>query len=128
MVVDSAKGDYFDAFYKKPTTTMTMETGTGTEKHAGKEGGAGASESLLNPLFDGSASWFTYVFTIQTPSPSACHFLYSYAYIYSRPSVRPPARTDKPTRMEIPNSRSPPPLQRDDTDTFSSPPEPICLP
>lgn len=43
MVVDSAKGDYFDAFYKKPKTG-------GEEK---------AEESLLNPLFDGSASWFT---------------------------------------------------------------------
>jgi dethiobiotin synthetase/adenosylmethionine--8-amino-7-oxononanoate aminotransferase len=42
MVIDSAKGDYFDAFYKKPET--------GTEE---------AGKSLLNPLFDGSASWFT---------------------------------------------------------------------
>jgi hypothetical protein len=39
MVVDSAEGDCFDAHY------------------AGKSSGPGAS--LLNPYFDGSASWFT---------------------------------------------------------------------
>jgi hypothetical protein len=49
MVVDSAKGDYFDAYY------------------APKEGTPPSSEvdqpnSLLNPLFDASASWFTWVY------------------------------------------------------------------
>ncbi len=45
MVIDSAKGDTFDAFYKKDTKELVKaETVEG---------------SLLNPLFDGSASWFT---------------------------------------------------------------------
>lgn len=44
MVVDSAKGDYFDAFYKKPITNEAAPV---------------VDKSLLNPLFDGSASWFT---------------------------------------------------------------------
>jgi dethiobiotin synthetase/adenosylmethionine--8-amino-7-oxononanoate aminotransferase len=43
MVIDSAKGDYFDAFYKKPEATENKSE----------------EKSLLNPLFDGSASWFT---------------------------------------------------------------------
>lgn len=43
MVIDSAQGDCFDAYYKKE------ETGPVVIK----------DESLLKPLFDGSASWFT---------------------------------------------------------------------
>lgn len=56
MVIDSAKGDYFDAFYKKPAAAATVG-----EQGGDKEMSASASESLLNPLFDGSASWFTCV-------------------------------------------------------------------
>lgn len=41
MVIDSAKGDTFDAYYKPSESTEPD------------------SSSLLNPLFDGSASWFT---------------------------------------------------------------------
>lgn len=43
MVIDSAKGDNFDAYYKKEMSTTSQ----------------GDVKSLLNPLFDGSASWFT---------------------------------------------------------------------
>ena len=41
MVIDSAHGDCFDAYYAKPS--------------------AKEEESKLNAFFDGSASWFTYV-------------------------------------------------------------------
>jgi hypothetical protein len=43
MVIDSAKGDTFDAYYQS------------------EQQGEPASEtqSMLKPLFDGSASWFT---------------------------------------------------------------------
>jgi dethiobiotin synthetase/adenosylmethionine--8-amino-7-oxononanoate aminotransferase len=44
MVVDSAHGDNFDAFYGKPE-----EVGSKVEDE----------DSLLKPYFDGSASWFT---------------------------------------------------------------------
>ncbi|KAJ9118274.1 hypothetical protein QFC22_004185 [Naganishia vaughanmartiniae] len=60
MVVDSAKGDYFDAFYKKPATSATT-LGTPSEEKGSP------SESLLNPLFDGSASWFTQAHTHGNP-------------------------------------------------------------
>lgn len=46
MVIDSAKGDYFDAYYPPKKVNVEMEK---TE----------TSKSLLNPLFDGSGSWFT---------------------------------------------------------------------
>lgn len=49
MVVDSAYGDNFDAFYTKPPSTDTTAVTEGSE------------ESLLKSYFDGSASWFTYV-------------------------------------------------------------------
>ncbi|WOO81501.1 Bifunctional dethiobiotin synthetase/7,8-diamino-pelargonic acid aminotransferase, mitochondrial [Vanrija pseudolonga] len=42
MVIDSAHGDYFDAYYAKP-----------------KGEAAPAKESILEPFFDGAASWFT---------------------------------------------------------------------
>lgn len=46
MVIDSAHGDHFDAYYAKPPLP------------AGKSSREG-NESWLNPYFDGSASWFT---------------------------------------------------------------------
>jgi len=42
MVIDSAHGDHFDAYYAKPPNTPTPP-----------------SDSLLEPYFDGAASWFT---------------------------------------------------------------------
>lgn len=47
MVIDSAKGDTFDAYYKPG------ESSTGSKTQAGE------GQSMLKPLFDGSASWFT---------------------------------------------------------------------
>jgi dethiobiotin synthetase/adenosylmethionine--8-amino-7-oxononanoate aminotransferase len=47
MVVDSAHGDQFDAYYAKPiseASSSSLET---------------ADKSMLKPYFDGSASWFT---------------------------------------------------------------------
>ncbi len=44
MVVDSAFGDHFDAYYSRPHTYSTPGP---------------KDESLLNSYFDGSASWFT---------------------------------------------------------------------
>lgn len=41
MVIDSAHGDHFDAYYKPSSPALTQR------------------ESLLEPLFDGAASWFT---------------------------------------------------------------------
>ncbi|KAJ9093462.1 hypothetical protein QFC19_008321 [Naganishia cerealis] len=52
MVIDSAKGDYFDAFYKPAQESRKPEKG---------------DSSLLNPLFDGSASWFTQAHTHGNP-------------------------------------------------------------
>lgn len=49
MVVDSAYGDNFDAFYTKPVPVDNAASGSSS------------TESLLKPYFDGSASWFTYV-------------------------------------------------------------------
>ena len=51
MVIDSAKGDTFDAFYKAKAQEARRET----EREVVKD----EVKSLLNPLFDGSASWFT---------------------------------------------------------------------
>lgn len=42
MVIDSAHGDHFDAYYAKPASETRP-----------------ADESLLEPFFDGAASWFT---------------------------------------------------------------------
>lgn len=55
MVIDSAKGDYFDAFYKKPETNEKQSI----EEPATEQQQSPGGKSLLNPLFDGSASWFT---------------------------------------------------------------------
>ncbi len=46
MVIDSAKGDYFDAYYAPKEGKVDVVK---TEQ----------PKSLLNPLFDASASWFT---------------------------------------------------------------------
>lgn len=48
MVIDSAKGDTFDAYYKP-----------GESSTSGADVKATGSGSMLKPLFDGSASWFT---------------------------------------------------------------------
>ena len=50
MVVDSAKGDYFDAYYAPKEGVPAESTPSGL---------TGRPNSLLNPLFDASASWFT---------------------------------------------------------------------
>jgi hypothetical protein len=47
MVIDSAKGDTFDAYYKPGESSASSATQ------------AGEAQSMLKPLFDGSASWFT---------------------------------------------------------------------
>nr|XP_019013297.1 dethiobiotin synthase [Kwoniella pini CBS 10737]OCF52078.1 dethiobiotin synthase [Kwoniella pini CBS 10737] len=52
MVVDSAFGDNFDAYYTKPPSAVTPAVDEGAV--IPKE-----EESLLNSYFDGSASWFT---------------------------------------------------------------------
>ncbi|GMK55471.1 hypothetical protein CspeluHIS016_0205270 [Cutaneotrichosporon spelunceum] len=48
MVIDSAHGDHFDAYYAKPAGEADSQP---------KE--EAARESLLEPYFDGAASWFT---------------------------------------------------------------------
>lgn len=48
MVVDSAFGDNFDAYYAK--SGGNDQTASAADK---------GDKSLLNPFFDGSASWFT---------------------------------------------------------------------
>lgn len=45
MVIDSAKGDNFDAFYKSQNSADSSVSSS--------------SKDMLTPLFDGSASWFT---------------------------------------------------------------------
>jgi len=47
MVIDSAKGDTFDAYYKPGESSSSIENRPND------------SQSMLKPLFDGSASWFT---------------------------------------------------------------------
>jgi dethiobiotin synthetase/adenosylmethionine--8-amino-7-oxononanoate aminotransferase len=47
MVIDSAKGDTFDAYYKPGESSTSSATQVGQ------------GQSMLKPLFDGSASWFT---------------------------------------------------------------------
>jgi len=47
MVIDSAYGDNFDAFYKKSESSDPASIPETSD------------ESLLKPYFDGSASWFT---------------------------------------------------------------------
>lgn len=54
MVIDSAHGDNFDAYYTKPPVKASSSL---------VETDAASTESLLKPYFDGSASWFTYVFS-----------------------------------------------------------------
>lgn len=49
MVIDSAKGDMFDAYYANRPEAESSKTAVEAEK----------PKSMLNPLFDGSASWFT---------------------------------------------------------------------
>ncbi|WWD15718.1 dethiobiotin synthase [Kwoniella shandongensis] len=49
MVVDSAYGDNFDAYYTKPALPSTSSSPTVPEQE----------DSLLKAYFDGSASWFT---------------------------------------------------------------------
>ncbi|BEI85419.1 hypothetical protein CcaverHIS002_0508200 [Cutaneotrichosporon cavernicola] len=46
MVIDSAHGDHFDAYYAKSTKAEQPKEGR-------------PAESLLEPYFDGAASWFT---------------------------------------------------------------------
>lgn len=58
MVVDSAHGDNFDAFYTKPATEADASPNSYFTKHV-PANAAEAPESLLNSYFDGSASWFT---------------------------------------------------------------------
>lgn len=53
MVIDSAKGDNFDAYYKAEAIEPPASSA--------------AERSLLNPLFDGSASWFTQAHTHAHP-------------------------------------------------------------
>lgn len=55
MVIDSAKGDYFDAYHGK------------SAQSAGTDVVPEPPKSLLNPLFDGSASWFTCVLVMAWP-------------------------------------------------------------
>jgi hypothetical protein len=43
MVIDSAKGDTFDAYYQPKENSKPVSD----------------TQSMLKPLFDGSASWFT---------------------------------------------------------------------
>ncbi|KAI9638500.1 putative Adenosylmethionine-8-amino-7-oxononanoate transaminase [Dioszegia hungarica] len=50
MVIDSAHGDNFDAYYTKPPVKASSSL---------VETDAASTESLLKPYFDGSASWFT---------------------------------------------------------------------
>jgi dethiobiotin synthetase/adenosylmethionine--8-amino-7-oxononanoate aminotransferase len=51
MVIDSAHGDRFDAYYTKPQPqSLSSSSSASTDQ-----------SSLLNSYFDGSASWFTYV-------------------------------------------------------------------
>ncbi|CAK9781058.1 adenosylmethionine-8-amino-7-oxononanoate transaminase [Cutaneotrichosporon oleaginosum] len=49
MVIDSAHGDHFDAYYAQ--ASMAPDSSAETE--------GGEQESLLEPYFDGAASWFT---------------------------------------------------------------------
>jgi dethiobiotin synthetase/adenosylmethionine--8-amino-7-oxononanoate aminotransferase len=58
MVVDSAFGDNFDAYYSKPVTPGDPSPNDYFTKHVPSTTSA-QPESLLNSYFDGSASWFT---------------------------------------------------------------------
>jgi dethiobiotin synthetase/adenosylmethionine--8-amino-7-oxononanoate aminotransferase len=51
MVIDSAHGDHFDAYYSKPQPQSPSSSSPVSTDQT----------SLLNSYFDGSASWFTYV-------------------------------------------------------------------
>lgn len=55
MVIDSAKGDTFDAYYKPGESSRSSATQVGQ------------GQSMLKPLFDGSASWFTQAHTHAHP-------------------------------------------------------------
>lgn len=51
MVIDSAEGDHFDAYYAPPASSLSSPS-TESSSSAG-------ADSLLKPYFDGAASWFT---------------------------------------------------------------------
>jgi dethiobiotin synthetase/adenosylmethionine--8-amino-7-oxononanoate aminotransferase len=57
MVIDSAHGDHFDAYYAKPGAKPDAEPATTPD--AKLEASPAVRGSLLEPYFDGSASWFT---------------------------------------------------------------------
>lgn len=71
MVVDSAFGDNFDAFYTKPKSTPpASEAKSDSKEVVGSNAKVdGAEDSLLKPYFDGSASWFTFVSLLLSQIP-----------------------------------------------------------
>lgn len=62
MVIDSAFGDNFDAYYAESSSTEAAGTesrSTVSSAPALISNGSHSQSSLLNSYFDGSASWFT---------------------------------------------------------------------
>lgn len=62
MVIDSAHGDHFDAYYAKPEAPEAKpeaEVAKPAEAETETTETTAESESLLSPYFDGAASWFT---------------------------------------------------------------------
>lgn len=85
MVIDSAEGDHFDAYYASPTSASSSNASSG-------------SDSLLKPYFDGAASWFTYVFVLLL-SP----LLITPAWLTPQPIAR--ARSHPPHTSRSPRCR-----------------------